>query len=111
MPGLTIDESAAQKGLQLIDVQAAAMQNPGLRIKVVGGGCSGLMYKMEFDDGPAEDDEVIERDGFRVYIDRKSLMFLAGSELVYNDGLTGAGFRFHNPNVTGTCGCGESFQT
>lgn len=110
MPSITVEASAAEKGKSLIASRAADMKDPGLRIKVVGGGCSGLMYKMEFEDGPAEGDEIIEADGFRIYIDKKSLFFLNGSELVYEDGLTGAGFKFHNPNATGTCGCGESFS-
>ena len=62
------------------------------------------------DGPPAENEEVFEVDGFRVYIDKKSLFFLNGSELDYMDGLTGAGFKFRNPNATGTCGCGESFS-
>ena len=110
MPALTIDESAATRGKQLIAEQAAAMADPGLRVRIMGGGCSGLMHKMEFSDGPNEADEIFERDGFRVFIDKKSLIFLAGSELLYQEGLTGAGFKFHNPNVQGTCGCGESFS-
>jgi iron-sulfur cluster assembly protein len=108
MPSLTISEKAAAKGTELCRSEAA-MRKPGLKVRVVGGGCSGLMYKMEIADGAQEGDEVIERDGFRVYIDKKSLFFLNGSELDYHDGLTGAGFKFRNPNVKGTCGCGESF--
>ena len=109
MPSITIDQTAADKGNALIASEASAMENPGLRVKIVGGGCSGLMYNMDFADGPDEGDEVFELDGFRVFIDKKSLFFLNGSELIYKDGLTGAGFKFQNPNVTGTCGCGESF--
>jgi iron-sulfur cluster assembly protein len=109
MPSVTISENAAKKGKDLIASQAAAMAKPGLKVRVAGGGCSGLMYRLEFADGPAEGDEVFERDGFRVYIDRKSLFFLNGSELDYKEGLQGAGFKFANPNVKGTCGCGESF--
>lgn len=110
MPSVTISERAAQKGKELARSQAAAMKEPGLRVRVVGGGCSGMMYRMEFADGAGEGDETFERDGFRVYIDKKSLFFLNGSELDYKDGLTGAGFKFTNPNVKGTCGCGESFS-
>jgi len=109
MPSMTISEKAARKGRDLLQGQAEGMKNPGLRVRVVGGGCSGLMYKMEIGDGAQEGDETFERDGFRVFIDKKSLFFLNGSELDYNDGLTGAGFKFKNPNVKGTCGCGESF--
>jgi iron-sulfur cluster assembly accessory protein len=110
MPSMTISEKAAAKGKDLVRAQSAAMKAPGLRVRVVGGGCSGLMYKMEIGDGAQDGDETFERDGFRVFIDRKSLFFLNGSELDYHDGLTGAGFKFHNPNVKGSCGCGESFS-
>ena len=110
MPSITIDPSAAEKGKAMIASQATEMKEPGLRVKIAGGGCSGLMYQMAFEDGSKEGDEVFEADGFRVFVDKKSLFFLNGSELVYSDGLTGAGFRFHNPNVTGSCGCGESFS-
>jgi iron-sulfur cluster assembly protein len=109
MPSLTITESAATKGNELIASQAAEMAEPGLRVKVAGGGCSGLMYVMEFTDGAGAEDEVFSRDGFRVYVDRKSLLFMGGSELYYEDGLTGAGFKLRNPNATNSCGCGESF--
>lgn len=109
MPSMTISPKAAAKGADLLKSQAAAMAKPGLRVRVMGGGCSGLMYKMEIADGAQDGDEVFERDGFRVYIDKKSLFFLNGSELDYNDGLTGAGFKFHNPNAKSSCGCGESF--
>ena len=109
MPSMTISEKAARKGCDLVREQEG-MKNPGLRVRVVGGGCSGLMYKMEIGDGAQDGDETFERDGFRVFIDKKSLFFLNGSELDYHDGLTGAGFKFKNPNVKGTCGCGESFN-
>ena len=109
MPTLVITERAAAKGKELIHTQAPSMQEPGLRVKVMGGGCSGLMTKMEWDDGVGED-ETIERDGFKVYIDKKSLFFLNGSELDYEEALTGAGFKFVNPNAKSTCGCGESFS-
>lgn len=110
MPSMTISEKAAAKGKDLVRANSGAMKEPGLRVRVVGGGCSGLMYKMEIGDGAQDGDETFERDGFRVFIDKKSLFFLNGSELDYNDGLTGAGFKFHNPNVKGSCGCGESFS-
>jgi len=100
MPSITISEKAAQKGTDMVAGQATEMNQPGLRVRVVGGGCSGA----------TDDDQVFERDGFKVYIDKKSLFFLNGSELDYHDGLTGAGFKFRNPNVSGTCGCGESFN-
>jgi len=110
MPNVTISDTAAAKGRELIAAQTTEMNEPGLRVRVAGGGCSGLMYRMEFGDGMEDGDEVFERDGFKVFVDKKSLFFLNGSELDYSDGLTGAGFKFKNPNATGTCGCGESFS-
>ena len=111
MPAITINDSAAEKGKALLAQEGGGLDSArGLRVRVVGGGCSGLAYQMAFDEGPKENDEVFEHDGFRVYIDKKSLFFLNGSELIYADGLTGAGFKFHNPNVKNSCGCGESFS-
>ena len=80
----------------------------GLRVKVVGGGCSGLQYKLELD-APKPGDKVFERDGVKVVIDRKSFLYVNGSELIYKDGLMDTGFQLDNPNVTRTCGCGASF--
>ena len=81
-----------------------------LRVGVKGGGCSGLSYKMEFDDTIDSMDEVVEVDaGLKVLIDRKSILYLYGTELDYSDGLNGKGFQWINPNASRTCGCGESF--
>ncbi|MHC4135829.1 MAG: HesB/IscA family protein [Planctomycetota bacterium] len=109
MPSITITDRAARKGTEML-AQEEGFENPGLRVKIIGGGCSGLSYRMAFESGPAEGDEVFEHGGFLVFVDKKSLFFLNGSELDYVDALTGAGFRFQNPNVKGTCGCGESFS-
>jgi iron-sulfur cluster assembly protein len=109
MPSITISDRAAEKGRELLSKQTG-LAAPGLRVRVSGGGCSGLMYRMDFDGVRGDADEVFEKDGFRVYVDRKSLFFLNGSELDYEDALTGAGFKFRNPNAKGTCGCGESFH-
>jgi iron-sulfur cluster assembly protein len=81
----------------------------GLRLGVIGGGCSGLSYEMEFD-GERDNDNVIEFDGFRVLLDPKSSIYLKGITLDFQDGLKGKGFVFVNPNATNTCGCGESFS-
>jgi len=81
----------------------------GLRLAVKGGGCSGLSYDLQFDSG-VEDDNVIEQDSYKVYIDTKSMIYLKGMSLDFEDGLQGKGFQFINPNATGTCGCGESFS-
>jgi iron-sulfur cluster assembly protein len=81
----------------------------GLRIAVKGGGCSGLAYHMEWAESARERDKVFERDGVRVFVDPKSYLYLIGMELLYEETLLAAGFKLHNPNVKGTCGCGESF--
>jgi iron-sulfur cluster assembly protein len=81
----------------------------GVRLGVVGGGCSGLSYEMDFSE-PRPNDNVLEFDGFRVFLDPKSSIYLKGVTLDYQDGLKGKGFVFQNPNATNTCGCGESFS-
>ena len=82
----------------------------GLRISVKGGGCSGLSYSMDWADAPREKDRIFERDGVRVFIDGKSFLYLAGSELAYEQTLMSSMFKVQNPNVKSTCGCGESFS-
>ncbi len=103
---IRISERAAQRIREL--VQQAGQQELGLRIKVVGGGCSGLQYKMDLDtERPG--DKVFGANDARVIIDRKSFLYLNGTELDYNDGLMNAGFTLRNPNVKRMCGCGASF--
>lgn len=81
-----------------------------LRVGVKGGGCSGLSYTMDFDNTIDPTDEVVEvNDGLKVVIDRKSVLYLFGTNLTYSDGLNGKGFQWENPNASRTCGCGESF--
>jgi iron-sulfur cluster assembly protein len=81
----------------------------GLRVKVVGGGCSGLSYKMDLDIA-RQGDRIFERDGAKVIVDRKSFLYLNGTELHYEDGLMESGFNLRNPNVKRECGCGASFS-
>ncbi len=81
----------------------------GLRVKVVGGGCSGLQYKMDID-APKKGDKVFERDGARVVVDRKSFLYLNGTVLDFQDSLMNTGFTLNNPNVKRSCGCGQSFS-
>lgn len=81
----------------------------GVRLGVVGGGCSGLSYKIDFDT-KKEKDNVLEFDGVKVFIDLKSSIYLKGVTLDFKDGLNGKGFVFVNPNASNTCGCGESFS-
>jgi len=80
-----------------------------LRVAVVGGGCSGLQYKMDLVDGPADRDILVESAGVRVVIDPKSALFVTGSELDFSDDLQNGGFKVSNPNAVVTCSCGESF--
>jgi iron-sulfur cluster assembly accessory protein len=83
----------------------------GLRIQVVGGGCSGFQYRMGFDKNfNDQNDSVFEFDGLKVIVDKSSLLYMDGAEVDYVEGLHGAGFKFNNPNVTGSCGCGSSFS-
>lgn len=84
-------------------------EEAGLRISVVGGGCSGFQYQMSLDKQPADDDKVIDQDGLKVFVDMRSLLYLTGTTIDYVDGLSGSGFKFENPNSKGSCGCGESF--
>jgi iron-sulfur cluster assembly protein len=81
-----------------------------VRVGVEGGGCSGLMYQLRFDNEMKEGDQVFEDNGVKVVVDRKSFLYLVGTELEYTGGLNGKGFVFKNPNASRTCGCGESFS-
>ena len=80
-----------------------------LRVSVQGGGCSGLSYKLDFDNEIKDGDQEFEDLGIKLILDMKSFLYLAGTELDFSDGLNGKGFQFHNPNARRTCGCGESF--
>ncbi len=80
-----------------------------IRVSVKGGGCSGLMYDLSFEEQPHEGDEVFEDKGIKVFVDKRSLLYLLGTKLDFSDGLNGKGFQFINPNASRTCGCGESF--
>ncbi|QMU28020.1 HesB/IscA family protein [Adhaeribacter radiodurans] len=80
-----------------------------VRVGVRGGGCSGLEYQLQFDSDKKETDEVFQHNGLNVVVDRKSLLYLFGTELDYSDGLNGKGLFFNNPNASRTCSCGESF--
>lgn len=84
--------------------------NALLRVRVVGGGCSGFQYQLALDDESRDGDQVIEKNGVRMLIDERSLPYLDGTEIDYVEDLMGAGFRFNNPNAVSNCGCGESFQ-
>ena len=100
--------SAAQKVSTLLTKQGRA--NGVLRVAVVGGGCSGLQYKMDLQDGPASRDILVESGGVRVVVDPKSALYVTGSELDYIEALQDGGFKVKNPNAATSCSCGESFS-
>jgi iron-sulfur cluster assembly protein len=105
---VTIDEKAKAKLIELRTEQGFDASY-FLRVSVVGGGCSGLSYKLDFENQMKTGDQMYNEEDFPIVVDMKSLLYVAGMNLVYSDGLNGKGFEFHNPNATRTCGCGESF--
>ena len=107
---ITVSEKALSHLFELMVSEGLTTDTHHLRVGVKGGGCSGLSYVMDFDDTTEEFDEVIQLDGgLKVVIDRKSVLYIYGTELDYSDGLNGKGFQWGNPNASRTCGCGESF--
>ncbi len=105
---ITVTETAARKIQTLMAKQGKEGQ--ALRVFVQGGGCSGFRYGMTFDERERPGDLVVEAHGLRVFVDRKSLMYLDGSEIDYRDALQDNGYKINNPNAIGSCGCGHSFQ-
>jgi iron-sulfur cluster assembly protein len=108
--GIYVSEKAKEKVRQLLS-EAGVGDDPSyfLRVSVVGGGCSGLSYKMDFDNEQKPMDQVFENNGVKVVTDLKSFLYLVNTTLDFSDGLNGKGFFFSNPNASRTCGCGESF--
>jgi iron-sulfur cluster insertion protein len=82
----------------------------GLRLRVVGGGCSGFSYELGWEDAVQEGDQVVEASGVKVYVDPNSVQYVGGAQIDYVDSLYGSGFSINNPNSKGSCGCGHSFQ-
>ena len=105
---LQLTEQAIVKVREIISQQDP--QPVGLRVGVVGGGCSGFSYQMNFVNESNGFDQTFEYDGLKVFVDQTSLMYLDGTRVDYVEGLEGAGFKFENPNVKSTCGCGSSFS-
>lgn len=105
---ITVSERAATQVDKLM-AQETLGDDYFIRVSVVGGGCSGLSYKMDFDNEDQEGDQVFESNGKKIVCDMKSFLYLCGTELDFTDGLNGKGFQFNNPNASRTCGCGESF--
>ncbi|GIU78206.1 MAG: iron-sulfur cluster insertion protein ErpA [Bryobacteraceae bacterium] len=105
---ITLTPTAISKVKEILD-----MQDPkpaGLRIAVVGGGCSGFTYSMAFENNPGLLDKTYDFEGLKVFIDQASMLYLDGARVDYVETLEGSGFKFENPNVKSTCGCGSSFQ-
>jgi iron-sulfur cluster assembly accessory protein len=108
MPLVEVSDSAASRLKELLD-REGKLGTHGLRMKVVGGGCSGLQYQLSFDGDLGEGDTTIEKGDVRVIVDEKSALYLMGCELDFIDTLMETGFKIHNPNARSTCGCGQSF--
>ena len=105
---IKISDAAKERLLYLLD--KSPEKNSYVRVGVESGGCSGLSYKLDFDNTKKSDDELIEDNEISLLINKKSFLYLVGTTLEFSDGLNGKGFVFNNPNANRTCGCGESFS-
>jgi len=107
---ITLTESAKEKALKLFSESNLDPTTSFIRVGVKGGGCSGLSYVLDFDSELKIGDQEFEDKGVKIVCDKKSLLYLLGTELDHSDGLNGKGFEFRNPNAERVCGCGESFS-
>ncbi len=107
---IKVSEIAVKKAQSLMEEEGKNPAESFIRVGVKGGGCSGLSYDLSFDSELREEDKVFEDNGMKVVVDKKSFLYLIGTELDYSGGLNGKGFVFKNPNANRTCGCGESFS-
>lgn len=105
---IQVTESAKKQALRLME--ESGEPDSFIRVGVQGGGCSGLMYELNFDTNQQDDDKSIEDNGIKIVMNKKSFLYLVGTTLDYSGGLNGKGFIFKNPNADRTCGCGESFS-
>lgn len=105
---ITITETAAERVKSLL-ASHEEFEEPGLRVRVTGGGCSGHQYSLAVEDGSADGDKVIEAFGARLFVDRKSEFYLDSMVIDFEEGVMSSGFKFHNPKATSTCKCGDSF--
>jgi len=106
---VSVSPEAERQLVQLMNQEGRDPSQTYIRVGVNSGGCSGLSYELGFSDELNEDDRVFEESGIRIAVNKKSLLYLAGTTLQFQGGLNGKGFSFVNPNATRTCGCGESF--
>ena len=105
---IQLTDTAVHKVREILDTQEP--KPAGLRISVVGGGCSGFSYSMAFENSPSMLDKTYKYEELKVFVDQASLLYLDGAEVDYVESLEGSGFKFNNPNVKSTCGCGSSFS-
>jgi iron-sulfur cluster assembly protein len=108
IPMVQLTETAITKVREILETQEP--KPAGLRIAVVGGGCSGFSYSMAFENSPGMLDKTYAFDGLKVFVDQASLLYLDGAQVDFVETLEGSGFKFNNPNVKSTCGCGSSFS-
>lgn len=106
---IKVSEEAKNKISQLMSEEGNSLENTFVRVGVTSGGCSGLSYNLDFDKNRKDDDKLFQDNGVRILVDKKSILYLAGTTLEFSGGLNGKGFIFNNPNANRTCGCGESF--
>jgi iron-sulfur cluster assembly protein len=109
MPIIDVTPAAGERIAQLLE-EDGKRETHGLRMKVIGGGCSGLQYQLSFDDRVRDNDSDFESAGVRLIVDEKSALYLVGCKLDFVDSLQESGFKIDNPNAANTCGCGQSFS-
>lgn len=107
---IKVSDHAKEKAIQLMTEDGFEPFEDFIRVGVKSGGCSGLEYVLKFDKEKTDADQVFEDNGIKIIVDKKSILYLAGTTLEYSGGLNGKGFVFNNPNASRTCGCGESFS-
>jgi len=107
---IKVSDHAKEKAIQLMTEDGFKPFEDFIRVGVKSGGCSGLEYVLKFDNEKTDADQIFEDNGIKIIVDKKSILYLAGTTLEYSGGLNGKGFIFNNPNANRTCGCGESFS-
>ncbi|WP_027381061.1 HesB/IscA family protein [Chryseobacterium daeguense] len=107
---IKVSDQAKAKAIQLMTEEGFNAAEDYIRVGVKSGGCSGLEYVLRFDNQKADTDQIFEDNNIKIVVDKKSILYLAGTTLEYSGGLNGKGFVFNNPNASRTCGCGESFS-
>jgi iron-sulfur cluster assembly accessory protein len=107
---LNVTQSAVSEVKKFLEAEGMTQDSAGLRVRVLPGGCSGYQYALDVEESPAQNDQIIESNGLKVFLDPFSMQLLEGVEIDYVSTVMGSGFTFKNPNATGGCGCGSSFS-